>query len=151
MLFCFQRLLRACKRVNSPHKRQFNIWGKMQVLSTQDAQHPKLQFSVLQLSSWPALCELAPDTAGHLSRICALLARKPSVGMLIPVMLDIAPSVVYALLETLYAKGHILALGALAASEQAAPSNAGPVQTPELPAATASFLGNVWLRLTQQK
>ncbi|MDQ3058300.1 MAG: hypothetical protein M3R45_02080 [Pseudomonadota bacterium] len=124
----------------------------MQALSTHDFfLRPKLQFSVLQLASWPALCELAPDTAGHLSRICALLARKPSLGILIPAMLDIAPSVVYALLETLYAKGHILALGALAAPEPATAPNAEPVHAPELPAAATSLLGKIRLRLTQQK
>lgn len=110
-----------------------------------------LQFSVLQLASWPSLPDLLLETAPHVTRICALLARKPSVGMLIPVMLDMPPQVTYSLLDNLYAKGHIFPVGGMAAPEQAALLKAEPVQSPELPTATASFLGKVWHRLMDRK
>lgn len=111
-----------------------------------------LQFSVLQLASWPSLPDLLLETAPHVTRICALLARKPSVGMLIPVMLDMPPQVTYSLLDTLYAKGHICPVGAAGVSEQTVRLKADePVQNPELSAATASFLGKVWLRLMDRK
>jgi hypothetical protein len=110
-----------------------------------------LQFSVLQLASWPSLPDLLLETAPHVTRICALLARKPSVGMLIPVMLDMPPHMTYSLLDTLYAKGHICSVGGVIASEQVAQLKAEPVPGPELPAATASFLGKVWHRLMDRK
>lgn len=110
-----------------------------------------LQLSLLQLTSWPSLSELLQDTAPNLTRICALLARKPSVGMLIPAMLDMQPQVAYALLENLYAKGHISPVGAVLTPEQAVLPKSGPVSSPALPTATASFLGKVWLRLMDRK
>lgn len=126
---------------------------KMQTFSNQDSfLERKLQFSVLQLASWPPLSDLLLDeTAPHVTRICALLARKPSVGMLIPVMLDIPSQVAYSLLDTLYVKGHICPVGGIVAPEQAAFSKAEPVQNPALPAGTASFLGKVWQRLIDRK
>ena len=105
-----------------------------------------LQFSVLQLASWPSLPDLLLETAPHVTRICALLARKPSVGMLIPVMLDMSPQVTYSLLDSLYAKGHICPVGH-GAAEKAPALKVDPVDSPKLPAATASFLGKVWQRL----
>lgn len=124
----------------------------MQTLSNKSSfLENNLQFSILQLASWPALPDLLQETAPHLTRICALLARKPSVGMLIPVMLDMPPQVTYSLLDTLYAKGHICPVGGAVAQEQVAFLKAEPAQRPELPAATASFLGKVWHRLTDRK
>lgn len=64
---------------------------------------------VLHLSSWPSLPKLSQEAVPDVTRICALLARRPSVGMLIPVLLHMPPPAAYALLETLYASGHIYA------------------------------------------
>jgi len=124
----------------------------MQILANKSSFLEKnLQLSLLQLTSWPGLSELLQDTAPNLTRICALLARKPSVGMLIPAMLDMQPQVAYALLENLYAKGHISPIGAVFTVEQAVLPKSEPVSSPEIPAATASFLGKVWLRLMDRK
>lgn len=68
---------------------------------------------VLHLASWPPLSRQWHDTAPHITRICALLARRPSVGALIPVMLDIPPHIVRSLLEALHANGHIYPAAAL--------------------------------------
>lgn len=62
---------------------------------------------VLHLTSWPPLEQLLLETAQPMARICALLARRPSVGMFIPVILDMPPEIIYPLLQTLYEKGHI--------------------------------------------
>lgn len=105
----------------------------------------RLRFSLLQLNSWPALPDLLHDSAPHTIRICALLARKPSTGMLIPVMLDIAPEIAYPLIGTLYLKGHVTALGNIIGSE--ATDAAAEYVSPKIPTATASFLGRVWLAL----
>lgn len=110
-----------------------------------------LQLSLLQLISWPGLPDLLQDTAPNLTRICALLARKPSVGMLIPAMLDMQPQVAYALLENLYAKGHISPVGTVLTAEQAASPKSQTAPGAELPAATVSFLGKVWSRLMERK
>jgi len=71
-----------------------------------------LQFRVLQLVSWPAVPQMAHDSAPDVARICALLARKPSTGMLIPALLGLPHDVAYALLDQLYAQGHIRAAAA---------------------------------------
>lgn len=111
-----------------------------------------LQFSVLQLASWPSLPDLLLETAPHVTRICALLARKPSVGMLIPAMLDMPPQATYSLLDSLYAKGHICPVGGgVVMTEQAVPAKAEPAQSLELPVATASFLHKVWQCLMDRK
>lgn len=111
------------------------------------AAYPELnmQFSqVLHLASWPSLSELPLDTAPQITRICALLARRPSVGMVIPRMLDISSGMAYSLLKNLYANGHVYpAAGGL--SDQAVLSDAQPVQICE--PAVASFFGKLWQRL----
>lgn len=104
-----------------------------------------LQFSqVLHLASWPSLSDLSLDTAPHITRICALLARRPSVGMVIPFMLGIPSDVTYSLLETLHAYGHVYPAAGLL-PDQAVLSDAESVKSPE-PAVT-SFFGKLWLRL----
>ena len=110
-----------------------------------------LQFSILQLTSWPALPDLLQETAPHLTRICALLARKPSVGMLIPVMLDMSPQITYSLLDALYVKGHICPFGGVVTSEQAVLPQAEFAKGFETPPAAASFLSKVWQRLMDGK
>lgn len=82
-----------------------------------------------------------PDVA----RICALLARRPSVGMFIPVLLHMPPPVVYSLLETLYAGGYIYADRTLVPAE-AALYCAEFVDNHE--PAIISFLSKLWKRLT---
>lgn len=99
---------------------------------------------VLHLKSWPPVSRLLQENAANITRICALLARRPSVGMLIPVMLKISPAVVYSLLEALHASGHIYSASALAPVEPVL-SSAEPVQDHE--PAVISFLVKLWNRL----
>lgn len=102
---------------------------------------------VLHLASWPPLSQQWHDTAPHITRICALLARRPSVGMLIPVILDIPPHIVRSLLDTLHANGHIYPAGALVPDQ--AMSSTEPVQVHE--AVGLSFLDKLWQRLIDAK
>ena len=104
----------------------------------------QLSNHVLHLASWPPLHQFLQESAPHMARICALLARRPSVGMLIPVMLDMPPQIAYSLLETLHANGHIY------------PADARPNHPPALSSTEAaehqkpadrSFLAKLWQRL----
>lgn len=69
--------------------------------------HNEICNKVLHLTSWPPLEQLLLETAQPMTRICALLARRPSVGMFIPVILEMPPEIIYPLLQMLYEKGHI--------------------------------------------
>ena len=111
----------------------------------------RLNSQVLHLASWPSLHQLLQETTPHMTRICALLARRPSVGMLIPLMLDMPPHIAYSLLETLHADGHIYLAGTLPVA-QAGLSSAEPVPHQE-PATvqTLSFLARLWQRLISAK
>lgn len=103
-----------------------------------------LQFTIWVLISWPPLFDLIhQEGSPHIIRICALLARRPSAGQLIPIVLQIPPEVTYPLLSFLYAEGHICSINALQKQEQAAL----PEAEPEMPAETGSFLSKVWQRL----
>jgi hypothetical protein len=100
---------------------------------------------VLYLSSWPSLSKLSQEVVPDVTRICALLARRPSVGMLIPVILHRPPLITYSLLETLYTGGYIYADRTLA-----------PVKPALLDAelagnhepAVISFISRLWMHLT---
>jgi hypothetical protein len=135
----------GCQKIhnNDSNPRTFLI----RMEKSDKAAYPELniQFSqVLHLASWPSLSELSLDTAPHITRICALLARRPSVGMVIPRMLDMPSGMTYSLLKNLYANGHVYpAVGLL--SGQAVLSDAEPVQISE-PGVT-SFFGKLWQRL----
>lgn len=99
---------------------------------------------VLHLASWPPVSRLLQENAAHITRICALLARRPSVAMLIPVMLNVSPAVVYSLLEALKASGHIYSDSELAPVKTVL-SSAEPVQDHE--PSVISFLAKLWDRL----
>lgn len=104
----------------------------------------QLSTQVLHLASWPPLHHLLQDSAPHLARICALLARRPSAGMLIPLMLDMPPQIAYPLLETLHAGGHIYPAGALPGHPPALLRD--EAVEPQEPSA-ASFIAKLWQRL----
>ena len=79
------------------------------------------------------------------TRICALLARRPSVGMLIPVLLHMPPPVAYSLLEMLYAGGHIYADRKRVSVE---PSLFGRESADNHEPDVTSFISRLWKRLT---
>lgn len=108
-----------------------------------------LQFSRLQLVCWPSRLDLFQEDLPDIIRICALLARRPSVGILIPVLLELSPKVTYSLLKLLYAKGCIRPVGDALAPELAALPDIESGQDFEHSTPIASFLNKVWLRLTE--
>lgn len=103
-----------------------------------------LQFTVWVLVSWPRLaCLLPQEGAPHIIRICALLARRPSAGQLIPIMLQIPPETIYPLLDFLYMGGYICSIGDMQKQEQAALSHADA----EVCAEASSFVSKAWHKL----
>ena len=114
-----------------------------------------LQFQILRLVSWPSIPQMSDSTASHVARICALLARKPSTGMLIPGLLGIPPETAYVLLDQLYAQGHIrpsAMSGAQAQSKRGHRSNSRPGGTAASRVAgdQVIFLGSAVHRLSAQ-
>lgn len=111
-----------------------------------------IKTQVLHLVSWPSLQHLLGSAAPQITRICALLARRPSVGMLIPVILNIPPHVAHPLLEMLYADGYIRLAGsaAIAPSAPAPRPKAAPVSS-EASASDISFLARLWQHLIAKK
>ena len=108
-----------------------------------------LNTQVLYLVSWPSLQHLLGGTAPHITRICALLARRPTVGMLIPVILNLPPHVAHPLLEMLYADGYIRSAGSAAAPSAPAPK-AEPAPSPDS-TSDISFLTKLWQHLLNKK
>jgi hypothetical protein len=117
------------------------------------AQPNPINTQVLHLVSWPSLQLLLGSAAPQITRICALLARRPSVGMLIPVILNLPPHVVHPLLETLYADGYIRLAGA--ASPDPAPAPAPAPKAEHAPsqeqASELSFVARLWHHLVDKK
>lgn len=108
-----------------------------------------VQFNVLHLVCWPALSELRPEAAQDVARLCALLARRPSAGMLVPTLLNMPPQIAYALMDTLLAQGHIrpatTAEHRQRSGASALPAGSSAVQAS---AESASFLVKLWQRLS---
>lgn len=93
--------------------------------------HDCIHIHVWHLASWPPASLLLQDSGLHLARICALLARRPSVGMAIPVLLEIPAQTVHFLLETLQACGHIYSADTLEFAQSVLPG-AEPAETAAL-------------------
>lgn len=151
----FDTLFQYCHRC--PFQAKTPLFDNLRMNTSSPKQAPlelNLKFvQVLYLASWPSRLELTPDTAVPITRICALLARRPSVGMLIPVMLDMDVGTTYALLQSLYANGHIYP-AAVPLPGQAALAHTEPVQTEAAQSqefGKNSFLGRLWQRLTDRK
>jgi hypothetical protein len=105
--------------------------------------HEAIDNQILHLGSWPPLHHLLQETAPETTRICALLARRPSVGMLIPVLLNIQPHIAHALLEALRADGHIYPATVLLPEQAAAPTE----QEQSQEHANLSFAAKIWKHL----
>jgi hypothetical protein len=92
--------------------------------------HESIPVHVWHLASWPSASLLVQDCGPELTRICALLARRPSVGMAIPVLLEIPAQTVHFLLETLQACGHIYSADTLEYAQAVLPG-AEPAKSAE--------------------
>jgi len=102
------------------------------------------QLSLLHLVSWPSLTHLPEDLQPTVARICALLARRPTTGSLLPVLLGRSEARVFPLIEALRLCGHLQAGGAHPARVTAPPeADVAPASRPP----AQSLLGQLWQRL----
>lgn len=99
---------------------------------------------LLQLVSWPPLTELPASLVPLAARICALLACRPSVAMMVPLLLGEPEEQVYPMLETLHAFGY------LAASQAAPVASVRSDALVEAESAAPSWIGKLWRRLAGQ-
>lgn len=103
---------------------------------------------LMRLLSWPDLPRLPDELLGPVTRLCALLWRKPTVGFLVARTLAAPPRQTAVLLAALQALGHV------AGSGPAAPPRTDPVpaEEPELASEgpgepVPGILGKLWQRL----
>lgn len=110
------------------------------------------QHSVIYLVSWPPLTLFPIDDTPHVSRICAMLARRPSTVMFIGHRLDIPFQYVCDLLDKLHLQGHIATCKRVFADNpEVISTEPEPLLTEEKPSAAASFLSKFWRRLLTKK
>lgn len=120
-------------------------------LQLQRADNGELPIStgLLRLVSWPDLSELPQAIVPPVSRICALLWRKPTAAHLVARILDASPEETALLLRLLLSFGHVQLLAPAFSNER----NERPA--PEIgvlhhsrPAASSSLLSKLWRRLS---
>jgi hypothetical protein len=108
---------------------------------------------LLQLASWPNVTRLPEEHVVTVTRICALLWRKPTVGFLVPRILDAPPLQVNALLKLLLDLRHVVApradLPVRHAAEHERSMDEPVMPTEEAPTRqTGSLVSKLWQRLT---
>lgn len=103
---------------------------------------------LVQLVSWPNLSRLPQEFVAPVTRICALLWRKPTVGFLVPRVLETPTRQTCALLEVLRDFGHVTSPGGVPGRPEDARHEDGadlPAATPAQ--ATHSLISKLWQRL----
>jgi hypothetical protein len=110
---------------------------------------------LLQLVSWPNVTRLPDELVIPVTRICALLWKKPTVGYLVPRILDASPQQTHALLQLLRDMRHVAIHGVSVSGFQPL-EEACHDETPEPPSAKAkgpsapSLVSKLWQRLTRR-
>jgi len=103
---------------------------------------------LIQLVSWPNLSRLPDELVVPVTRICALLWRKPTVGFLVPRVLEAPVHQTCALLEVLQDFGHVTSLGGVLGRSEGAPDESDADLPAAPPArATPSLVSKLWQRL----
>lgn len=126
---------------------------------------PALGHDLVALNTWPNLPRLPEELLAPVARVCALLWRKPTVGYLIPRVLQLPAHQAFTLLKVLQAFGHVTAPGLSVApgmeATPARPPHEGARGESGLPAGddwqaantlqldAGSFIGKLWQRLTR--
>lgn len=110
--------------------------------------HRELKYQVLHLVCWPSMSQMLDATGADIARICALLARRPSVGILIPVMLNLSPEQTFSLLKALHASGNICSV-AVPDCDAPDPLHVEPPVCCAC-AADTSFIAKLWHRLMEK-
>lgn len=115
---------------------------------------PFLSCHLLELASWPNLTRLPPEIAGPTARVCALLWRKRTAGLLVARVLNLPSDEVQLLLQVLRRFGHVRPARALDIRPEtrvceALPASESPeaVEAPR-PLRPDSLLSKFWQRLT---
>lgn len=98
---------------------------------------------LLHLAAWPQLTRMPAGEQPTAARLCALLARRPTAGSLVPVLLGRPRPEVFALIMRLRQSGHLLVGGEHVAHE----SHEGPALPAEAPRPHDSLLEPLWRRL----
>ena len=103
---------------------------------------------LIQLLAWPNLSRLPGEFVVPVTRICALLWRKPTVGFLVARVLEVPQHETAALLEVMQEFGHVALLRQnIQPVEATVPEQDGRLP-PESPSgAGVSLVRKLWLRL----
>lgn len=114
-----------------------------------------LRYGLARLLAWPDLAQLPGDIVAPVARICALLERKATAGILIPMIIDLPEPHTYALLYLLHLQGHIdFLMPAGLSANDAKDREAVPAPSDEVlgrAAPSTSLIGKLWARLTAVK
>lgn len=102
--------------------------------------------SLLHLKSWPNLTRLPEELIEPVTRICALLWRKPTVGYLVARVLDLHTDEVMHVVRALQTFGHVSRPLAVADMSQSA-TGAGDAETPVPGPGTATIASRFLQRL----
>lgn len=122
-----------------------SISGSEEVMFTNSTVN---QHSVIYLVSWPPLTLFPTEDTPHVSRICAMLARRPSTLMFVGHRLDIPLKSVCCLLDKLHLQGHIATCKRVSTdNSEVVLTEPEPLFAEEVPTAAASFLSKFWRRL----
>lgn len=106
---------------------------------------------LVQLVSWPNLSRLPEELVVPVTRICALLWRKPTVGYLVPRLLEAPALQTCALLEVLQELGHVSWPRRLALRQESAGPDSGlEAGTESAAPAKNSLVTKLWQRLTRR-
>ncbi|MGZ5887810.1 MAG: hypothetical protein ACXWKI_12800 [Ramlibacter sp.] len=101
--------------------------------------------ALLHLKSWPNLPRLPDELVEPVARICALLWRKPTVGYLIPRVLDLPADQVAHVLRVLQAFGHVSGPSVAAADAAAGLATAADAGT-DVPAPVGATIASRFLQ-----
>lgn len=111
------------------------------------------RLGLVYLKSWPAIPDLPLELAGPVTRVCALLAHKPTVGFLVGRVLELPDDEARRILQVLHRFGHLEVLqrrSAPGAEGGAEPSTAGEAAIAVAPPAQSAFLGRLWNKLVSR-
>lgn len=98
---------------------------------------------MLHLVAWPQLARMPESEQPTAARLCALLARRPTAGSLVPVLLGRPRAEVFTLISRLRQSGHLLVGGEHGTHE----AHDSPPPAAEAAHAAESLLEPLWRRL----
>lgn len=110
----------------------------------------QIQFSLLRLTNWPDIPQLAPEDMVDTARICALLSWRATAGVIIARILDLPKERVQEILLLLHAQGCLNLQAPPGAPPAAHPpaqaaNDSTPAELAEPP--QNSFITKIWQRL----